>query len=130
MGHAIAARFEGLAAIVDDEVTAWMAWRCAQTARLIAMLAGGRVLVFPTTPCPALPTTAGEAERGRFYATALAVNALAGLAGLPQLSLPIATTADGLPLGLSVVGAPGTDMTLLSLATTLASRGDLALLNP
>lgn len=130
MGHAIAARFEGLAAIVDDEVAAWMAWRCAQTARLIAMLAGGRVLVFPTTPCPALPITAGEAERGRFYATALSVNALAGLAGLPQLSLPIATTADGLPLGLSVVGAPGTDMTLLSLATTLASRGDLALLNP
>ena len=43
---------------------------------------------------------------------------VAGLAGLPQLSLPSATRL-GAPLGLSLVGPPGSDRSLVRLADQL-----------
>lgn len=43
---------------------------------------------------------------------------IAGLDGLPQVSLPLAEP-DGLPLGLSLVGARGSDLRLLALARRL-----------
>jgi amidase len=46
---------------------------------------------------------------------AMCLLCIAGLAGLPQITLPMAQI-DGLPLGLSVVGSRGADVTLLSLA--------------
>ena len=44
---------------------------------------------------------------------------VAGLAGLPQLSLPWATRM-GAPLGLSLVGPPGSDRSLVALAQRIA----------
>ena len=49
---------------------------------------------------------------------AMCLLCIAGLGGLPQVSLPLATL-DGLPLGLSIVGPPGSDMTLLALAESV-----------
>ena len=46
---------------------------------------------------------------------------IAGLGGLPQISLP-RVTQGGLPLGLSFIGAPGSDMNLLALAVNLVSQ--------
>jgi amidase len=43
---------------------------------------------------------------------------IAGLAGLPQLSLPLATRL-GAPLGISLVGPPGSDRSLVRLAEGL-----------
>ncbi|WP_376100573.1 hypothetical protein ACE7GA_14155 [Roseomonas sp. CCTCC AB2023176] len=43
------------------------------------------------------------------------------MAGLPELSMP-AATADGAPVGLSLVAAPGRDRALLALAERLAAR--------
>lgn len=40
-------------------------------------------------------------------------------AGLPAVSLPAGVSADGLPLGLQVVGAAGADESLLALAAPL-----------
>lgn len=119
-GAAIAERFAGLAAIADDEVERWRRWRVDRAAELVAWLAGGRVLVLPTAPGPALLRTADAAERADFYARALALNAVAGHAGLPQLAWPAGShdgTPGGAPLGLSLVGAPGTDEALLELAS-------------
>jgi amidase len=44
---------------------------------------------------------------------------LAGLAGAPAVSLPLLRSADCLPAGLCLVGAPGTDISLLTLAAGL-----------
>jgi amidase len=44
---------------------------------------------------------------------------IAGLAGLPQISIPVGTVA-GCPAGLSFVGWPGADEVLLDLACRLA----------
>jgi amidase len=40
---------------------------------------------------------------------------IAGLAGFPQLSLPLATRL-GAPLGISLLGPPGSDRSLIGLA--------------
>ena len=47
--------------------------------------------------------------------------ALANVAGLPALALPFGM-ADGLPLGVQLIGPPGADFALLSLATEIEQR--------
>lgn len=47
--------------------------------------------------------------------------ALANVAGLPALALPFGM-ADGLPLGVQLIGPPGADFALLSLAAMIESR--------
>jgi amidase len=44
---------------------------------------------------------------------------IAGLAGFPQLSMPLATR-DGAPLGISLLGPAGSDRSLVALAQRIA----------
>ena len=88
------------------------------TERLHRLTHDGTGLVIPTTPGRALAKAASGAEIGAFYATALPLNAIAGHAGLPQVTLP-AVRIEGCPLGLSIVGPRGADRALLKLAETL-----------
>jgi len=119
-GPHIASRFAALSAITDEEDQLWQAWRAKQADRLQALLGTHGGWVLPTTPCLPLLKTAGDAEIGRFYERALAINAIAGHAGLPQVTLPIGML-DGLPLGLSVIGPRGSDEALLALAAGVES---------
>lgn len=48
----------------------------------------------------------------------LRITCIAGLAGLPQVSLPC-RTPDGLPIGLSLIGPAGSDLALIALACRL-----------
>ncbi|MEW2573501.1 amidase [Streptomyces sp. NPDC047070] len=79
----------------------------------------GTVLVVPSASGPAPGRTATgeriEAER----AATLRMTCLAGLAGAPALSLPLLRPADGRPVGVCLLGAPGTDHALLALAAGL-----------
>jgi len=50
---------------------------------------------------------------------ALRLTAIAGLGGLPQVSIPLASVS-GCPVGLSLVGWRGGDEALLDAAVTLA----------
>ncbi len=111
-GPSIAERFASLASIDNEQVQRQQAARAAFTRQLEALLQPGVVLVMPTTPTTALPMDASEAERGAFYGAALAINAIAGHAGLPQLTIP-AGTVDGKPAALSFVAARGADQLLL-----------------
>ena len=131
LGATIATRFAGLDAIGEFDVQAARAWRRRQADRLDDLLGGGVVLVVPTTPGPALARSAGDTERSAFYAAALTLNAIAGHVGLPQVTLPFVPTDDGvcsqpeagLPIGLSLIGARGSDASLLELAETLTTPG-------
>jgi amidase len=82
------------------------------------LLAGGAVLVLPTVPGIAPIRNALPADTEDFRARALALLCAAGLARLPQVSLPLATL-DGCPLGLSLIAARGGDTMLLALAKQL-----------
>ncbi|MBW4840013.1 MAG: amidase [Paenibacillaceae bacterium] len=81
--------------------------------RLYDLLGDDGVLVIPTVPGVA-PFSGGrgeELERNR--SGALTLCCIAGLAGLPQVTLPV-NGPEGLPLGLSVIGGPGRDLRLLA----------------
>jgi len=48
----------------------------------------------------------------------MAITCIAGLAGLPQVSLPL-ESPDGEPLGISLLGPVGSDLSLIRLAVRL-----------
>ena len=88
-------------------------------ARMRHLLRDGAVLCLPTTPFPAplrgLSLSDIAPLRGRI--TCLASHG--GLTGVCQVSIP-GTLVDGLPVGLSLVAAPGNDMLLVATALALS----------
>ena len=77
------------------------------------------VLVIPTTPGIAPQCDADSTTLANDRNTLLALTSLAGLAGLPQLHLPLFTLHNA-PCGLSLVGKKGNDLALLAVAKRLA----------
>jgi len=109
-------RFEWAASIDPRDVPAARAVRSQVTDILDEMLAQDAVLCIPTSPSIALlKNTAGE-ELEQFRSHAMALLCIAGLAGLPQLSLPL-VSFDSCPLGISLIGPRGSDARLLALAS-------------
>lgn len=92
--------------------------REAFRARMQRLLGAGAVVVFPTSPCVAPPRDAAPASLDELRRQTQRVTAIAGLAGLPEVSLPVARIA-GLPVGLSLAAAAGRDRALLELAERL-----------
>jgi len=83
-----------------------------------ARLPAGTVLALPTAPCIAPRVNLSAEELDQFRTRAMALTSIAGLSGLPQVSLPIGTL-DGCPVGLSFIGWAGGDETLADLAVSL-----------
>jgi amidase len=83
------------------------------------LLPPGSVLALPTTPCIAPSVTATELELDHFRLRAMELTCIAGIAGLPQVTLP-AGTVSGCPVGISFIGWAGGDEALLDLAVMLA----------
>jgi len=92
--------------------------RAEARGRMAYLLPPGTILCLPTTPFPApkrgLPLPALDPLRGRI--TCLC--AQGGLAGHPQINLPGASV-DGAPIGLSIIGARGSDATLVAVAQAI-----------
>jgi amidase len=55
-------------------------------------------------------------------ASVITLTCIAGMIGAPHLSIP-AAEADGLPVGLSLLGRPGSDEALLAFARKVAGVG-------
>lgn len=121
-GPGIKERFEMAAAVDAESFAENNRAREGIRAHLRSLLEPGTVLVLPTSPAPAPLLTASEADLNGFRTRALEMLCPAGLAGLPQLSVP-AGTVDGGPVGLSLVGAPGQDRQVIALARD-AGLGD------
>lgn len=96
------------------------AFRRLLQARIRPLLAGGAVLIFPTSPCPAPLLTATMAEQDAIRQATIGVTAIAGFCGLPEVTLP-AGTVNGAPVGISLVAAQGFDRGLLAFACDAAS---------
>jgi len=117
----LAARFAEVAAITAAEVDRCRLLCARFRARYDGLVPPGTALVMPTTPCVALARTASGPVIGDFYQRALTLTSLAGHAGAPQLALPLGLFR-GCPIGLSLLGARGSDLALLDLAAKLAER--------
>ena len=89
-------------------------------ARMRSLLQPGTIICLPTTPFPAplrgLPLSTLNFLRERMSC----LTSHGGLTGVPQVNIPGAVV-DGAPVGLSIVGAPGTDLALLAVARAFAA---------
>lgn len=83
------------------------------SSRLHQLLGETGCLVIPTVPGPA-PLRGGDSRQLEINRSrAMMLCCIAGLAGLPQVTLPI-ESEDDLPLGLSIIGGYGQDLRLLT----------------
>jgi amidase len=115
LGPGVAQRFAWARQIPDHKVAEGQAYRTRFRAHMAALLGRDGVLLMPTMPDIAPLISDDEAGLESYRNRALQMLCIAGLAGLPQLSLPLATRL-GAPLGLSLVGPPGSDRGLVALA--------------
>jgi amidase len=88
-------------------------------ARLARLITPGTVVALPTAPSIAPTIEDRGASSDEFRARCLRLTCIAGLGGLPQVSVP-AGILDGCPLGISLIGWRGGDERLLDLALALA----------
>lgn len=110
--------------VTRDEYLVACRIRESVRSRFDLLLADERILVMPTVSGPAPMRVSSVAELNSQRLADLRFLCIASLAGVPQVSLPL-LTVHGAPLGLSLIGAAGTDATLLALAAKLEAQGAL-----
>jgi amidase len=116
------ARGLAAAAAIPESERQWAAlMRAEARARLGWLVPHGTILCMPTTPFPAprkgLPLATLDPLRARIGC----LTSHGGLTGVPQVSVPGATVL-GLPVGLSILGARGSDAALVAIAKALEAR--------
>lgn len=122
LGPGVAERFAWSRRVSDAEVADATAFRSAFRAHLTGLLGSRGVLLMPTMPDIAPLRTEPESALEDYRNRAIRLLCAAGLAGVPQLSLPLASR-EAAPLGLSLLGPPGSDRLLVTLAQRLADAG-------
>jgi amidase len=122
LGPGVAERFAWSRQVTDAQVAAAQAFRQRFRQHLADVLGTGGVLLMPTMPDIAPRRDDPESALEDYRNRAIRLLCGAGLAGVPQLSLPLAGR-DGAPMGLSLLGPAGSDRRLVALAERLAAAG-------
>jgi amidase len=122
LGPGVAERFAFGRGVSDAQVAEASALRARFAAHLQALLGTDGVLLMPTMPDIAPLRAEPESALDDYRNRALRLLCVAGLAGCPQLSLPLAGR-DGAPMGLSLLGPRGSDAALVAMAGRLAAAG-------
>lgn len=119
-GPATAKNFELTKMADRTHIPIYLKQRELFSSQINTFLGKHKLFCFPTTPilAPLLNSISTDRMQGDYYPRTLAMTAIAGLAGLPQVTLPLADVA-GIPIGLSLVAARGNDNYLLSVAQKL-----------
>jgi len=117
-GPGVAERMQMARAITADQRQAAQARREEIRRHLNGLIDEDTVLLMPTAPgiAPLLQTPPEDIDA--FRSTALSLLCIAGLAGMPQVTLPLCRMED-CPIGLSLIGAPGQDAMLLAAAVKI-----------
>lgn len=118
-GPGIAERFAAAATVTEAMAAEARVMQERARDRIRAIAQPGVLLVLPTSPSVAPLADAPNAMHESFRTRAMRMTCIAGLSGLPQVSVPIGTIG-GCPVGLSFIGWAGSDEALLDLAMRLA----------
>jgi amidase len=119
LGPGIKERMDFAASVTGEQADRSREILASARAHVLARLPPGTIMALPTAPsiAPLLAAT-GEALE-LFRVRTMRLTCIAGLAGVPQISIPIGTIS-GCPAGLSFIGWSGADEVLLDLACRLA----------
>jgi amidase len=119
LGPGIKERMAFAASVTGNDAAVARAAQLAARVHLRLLLEPGTLLALPTAPtiAPRIETPTEELES--FRVRVLRLTCIAGLSGLPQVTIPIGTVRD-CPVGLSFIGWDGGDEVLLDLAAALA----------
>jgi amidase len=120
-GPGVGERFAAARDMPAAKAAAGRAFRRAFKHRMAALLGGGAVMAYPTSPIPAPRLNASLAEQNAVREATMGVTAIAGLASLCEVSIPVGKV-DGAPVGLSLVAGAGRDRALLALAAKVAAE--------
>jgi Asp-tRNA(Asn)/Glu-tRNA(Gln) amidotransferase A subunit family amidase len=113
LGADIAARLERASGFGRNDVAAAEPVARA-VAAAVARLQPDEALVLPTTGTSAPGREANTGERERARVSAGRLTSIATLAGAPAISIPLLRI--GTPVGISLLGRPGSDLRLLAAA--------------
>ncbi len=103
-------------------------WRELRHA-VLRKITNGCLMCLPTVTDCGPERGSDQAQRMAFSRSTLCLMSIAGVAGLPQITLPVAAV-DGCPIGLSLIGVSGSDENLLNLAAQLMAGPDPAISRP
>jgi amidase len=118
LGPGVAERFAFGKSVTDAQVADGEATRSRFSERFAGLLGSDAVMLIPTMPDVAPLLTESEEALEGYRNRAINLLCLAGLAGFPQLSMPLARR-DGAPLGVSLIGPAGSDLGLVRMAARL-----------
>lgn len=118
-GPGVAERFAAAATVTEDMAAHARVMQERARDRIRGIVQPGTLLVLPTAPAIAPLADAPNAVHESFRTRAMRMTCIAGLSGLPQMSVPIGTIG-GCPVGLSFIGWAGSDEALLDLAVRLS----------
>ncbi|MFN0317069.1 MAG: amidase [Burkholderiales bacterium] len=117
----VASALVNAAQISEEDIAGPRLFRTEVRARIDGLLEDRRVICLPTAPILPIRREARLNEMQEAVSRIIRLTCIAGLAGLPQVTLPLGSCA-GVPVGLSLIGWRGSDMTLLAIATAIRTR--------
>ena len=119
LGPGTRERMDFAATVTSDQAERSREILAGARAQILATLVPGTIMALPTAPsiAPLLAATGETLEL--FRVRTMRLTCIAGLAGLPQVNIPIGIVS-ACPAGLSFVGWSGADEVLLDLACRLA----------
>jgi len=118
LGPGISERVANAASVTEQQVDTARATAGAARNQIRGLVPPGSMLILPTVASIAPPIASSAEALEVFRAKTMALTCIAGLGGLPQVTLPAGLT-ENCPVGISLVGCPGADEILLDLAVAL-----------
>ena len=115
LGPGVAERFEWSRHVTDEQLAMATVYRERFKKHLAELLGTDGVLILPTVPDIApLCGESGDAMES-YRNRSIQMLCIAGLSGFPQISMPLSQRL-GAPLGLSLLGPQGSDVSLVHIA--------------
>lgn len=120
---AIASRWKAASQVTAEASAAARAAQAQIRAHVHGLLGTDGLLLLPSAASLAPRRDAAPADVDAVRLRTMAITCIAGLCGLPQISLPVRTDSGDM-LGISLLGPAGSDLALIQLARSLHAQID------